>query len=252
MNKIVLTSILTLIYGQESIDSVLFKMNQHSKPVDIQMQVKVTLQSKNNDSSKGSHFRIMKHLEKRYEDGKFQSKLLLRFVEPKEVRGLALLNWNWIDEANNDQWLYIPKLRKVKRIKRSESSRKFQGTEFTYGDILYRDIKYDNFKFYKRDVYFGNKCILLKKSSKNSEILWVDEKNYLIRKIEYFNTDGIKHRILEMPEYVKNNIYWTPVKQIMRNLDNGNSTTMEVLSIEYDQGLNDSSFSEKYLKRLKF
>ena len=55
-----------------------------------------------------------------------------------------------------------------------------------------------------------------------------------------------------MPEYVKNNIYWTPVKQIMRNLDNGNSTTMEVLSIEYDQGLNDSSFSEKYLKRLKF
>ena len=132
MNKIVLTSILTLIYGQESIDSVLFKMNQHSKPVDIQMQIKVTLQSKNNDSSKRSHFRIMKHLEKRYEDGKFKSKLLLRFIEPKEVRGLALLNWNWIDEANNDQWLYIPKLRKVKRIKRSESSRKFQGTEFTY------------------------------------------------------------------------------------------------------------------------
>ena len=80
----------------------------------------------------------------------------------------------------------------------------------------------------------------------------MDDGKYLIRKIEYFNKDGIKIRILEIPEYVKNNSYWTPVKRIMRNLENGNSTTLEVIKVEYDQGLKDSSFSEKYLKRLKF
>jgi hypothetical protein len=251
-NKYFLFFVFTLLQAQESIDSIVFKMNQHAQPVDIEMEIKVTLNSKNKKITKDSHYRLMNHLEKRYEDGKFKSKLLLRFIEPKEVRGLALLNWNWIDELKNDQWLYVPRLRKVKRIKPSESSRKFQGTEFTYGDIIEGDMVYENYKFFKKDYCFGSECYLLKRDSKNSRIIWVDDGKYLIRKIEYFNKDGIKIRILEIPEYVKNNSYWTPVKRIMRNLENGNSTTLEVIKVEYDQGLKDSSFSEKYLKRLKF
>ena len=170
-NKYFLFFVFTLLQAQESIDSIVFKMNQHAQPVDIEMEIKVTLNSKNKKITKDSHYRLMNHLEKRYEDGKFKSKLLLRFIEPKEVRGLALLNWNWIDELKNDQWLYVPRLRKVKRIKPSESSRKFQGTEFTYGDIIEGDMEYENYKFFKKDYCFGNECYLLKRDSKNSRII---------------------------------------------------------------------------------
>ena len=68
-------------------------------------------------------------------------------------------------------------------------------------------------------------------------------------KLIFYNSKDEKVKILEIPNYVKNNQYWTPTKKIMENLLNGNITEMEVLKVSYDQGLKDNLFSEKGLKR---
>ena len=245
---------LSISYAQPSGKSIILKMEQQMKPVDIEMDFKMTLISKNKKNKKKTHFRKMKQLEKRYQGGKFNSKLLLRFIEPKEVRGYSLLNWDWAGEKNDDQWLYIPKLRKVKRIKPSEISRNFQGTEFTYGDFVGREVNLDNYELISNDVFNGDECYLVRAtpnddSSYKARILWIDKKFYLIRKIEFYNSKDEKVKILEIPNYVKNNQYWTPTKKIMENLLNGNITEMEVLKVSYDQGLKDNLFSEKGLKR---
>jgi hypothetical protein len=70
-----------------------------------------------------------------------------------------------------------------------------------------------------------------------------------LRKVEYFNDAQEIVKILEIFDYVKNNQYWTPTKKIMKNLLNGSSTKMEVVSVVYDQDLSDDFFSEKSLRR---
>ncbi len=244
----------SFIYAQPSGQSIIHKMDQRLKPVDIEMDFKMTLRSSSKKNNRKSHFRLMKQMEKRYQDGKFKSKLLLRFIEPKEVKGSSLLNWDWVGKKNDDQWLYIPKLRKVKRIRPSDKSRNFQGSEFTYGDFMERDLDLDSYELITQDYFSGNECYVVKatpndKSSYQPRIFWIDKTHYLIRKIEFFNSDNEKVKILEKLDYVKNNQYWTPTKKIMKNLLNGNSTEMEVLKVSYDQGLKDNIFTEKYLKR---
>ena len=137
---------------------------------------------------------------------------------------------------------------------KSEKSRKFQGTEFTYADFINRDIKLDKYTLLGEDVFKGNQCFLVEARSINPSsfgvrIFWIDKTYYLLRKIQYLNEDQENAKILEIFDYVKNNQYWTPTKKIMKNLLNGNSTEMKVIDIEYDQGVKDEFFSEKYLRR---
>ena len=242
-------------FAQISGEDVIAKMMENSSPSDIKMNFKMILFSNSKKKKNKKHFRLMEQIEKRYQDGEFKSKLLLRFIEPKEVRGLSLLNWSRIDEKNDDQWLYIPKLRKVKRIRPSEKSRKFQGTEFTYADFIDRDTRLDNYSLIGEDIFRGNPCFLVEVRSIDSSgfgdrVFWIGKKYYLLRKVQYLNKNKENVKILEIFDYVKNNQYWTPTKKIMKNLLNGNSTELQVIDIEYDQGVKDEFFSEKYLRRL--
>ncbi|MED5433608.1 MAG: outer membrane lipoprotein-sorting protein, partial [Candidatus Neomarinimicrobiota bacterium] len=171
---------LSFIYAQPSGQSIILKMDQQLKPVDIEMDFKMTLISNSKKNKRKSHFRLMKQIEKRYQDGKFKSKLLLRFIEPKEVKGSSLLNWDRIGEKNDDQWLYIPKLRKVKRIRPSDKSRNFQGSEFTYGDFIERDIELDSYELIAQGSFSGNECYVVKAtpndgSNYQSRIFWIDK-----------------------------------------------------------------------------
>ena len=166
-------------FAQISGEDVIAKMMENPSPSDIKMNFKMTLFSNSKEKKNKKHFRLMEQIEKRYQDGEFKSKLLLRFIEPKEVRGLSLLNWSRIDQKNDDQWLYIPKLRKVKRIRPAEKSRKFQGTEFTYADFINRDIKLDKYTLLGEDVFKGNQCFLVEARSINPSsfgvrIFWIE------------------------------------------------------------------------------
>ena len=255
--KLYLTTLflsMNISFAQMSGDDVIKKMSENPIPDDIKMNFKMTLFSNSKKNKTKKHYRLMEHVEKRYQDGEFKSKLLLRFIEPKEVRGLSLLNWSRVDQKNDDQWLYIPKLRKVRRIRPSDKSRKFQGTEFIYADFINRDLKLDQYTLLGEDIFKGNPCFLVEVKSINvsgfgDRIFWIDKKYYLLRKVQYLNDKKKNIKILEVFDYVKNNQYWTPTKKIMKNLRNGNSTELQVIDIVYDQGVKDEFFSEKYLRR---
>ena len=250
----ILSILISFCSAQLSGEEIVIRMNKNPNPSDIKIKFKMTLFSNTKKNKNKKHYRLMEQIEKRYEDGVFNSKLLLRFMEPKEVRGFSLLNWSWVGEKNDDQWLYIPKLRKTKRIRPSDKSRKFQGTEFTYSDFIKRDTNLDKYNLLGSDNFRGNKCFMVEANPINDlsygvRILWIDDTDYLLRKIEFFDNINEKIKVLEIFDYVKNNQYWTPTKKIMKNLLNGSSTKMEVINVSYDQGLNDNLFSEKYLKR---
>ena len=70
-----------------------------------------------------------------------------------------------------------------------------------------------------------------------------------MKKIEFFDKKNNIFKILNIPDHVKNGHYWTAVKMTMDNVIRSHSTELEVLKVNYDQGLNDNIFSESYLKR---
>ena len=110
------------------------KVDQIKSPYDIQTQIKMTLIS-NKGGKKRSRSRVLTSIEKKYENGIFKTKSLLLFSQPKEIKGTAFLNWDRVDGKGDDQWLYLPALKKVKRIRTSDKSRSFQGSDFSYEDL---------------------------------------------------------------------------------------------------------------------
>ncbi|MBT3479706.1 MAG: outer membrane lipoprotein-sorting protein [Candidatus Marinimicrobia bacterium] len=244
----------SLLMAQPSARFIMEKMDQLTKPIDVQTQLKMTLiSSKGNKERRRS--RELISIEKKYEDGKFKSKSLLRFSQPKEIMGTGFLTWDRLGSESDDQWLYLPALKKVKRIRTKEKGRSFMGTDFSYEDLSGRDLDADEYELMGEDIIHGADCYKVKAnpiekgSHYSSRIVWVDKKYSLMKRVEFFNKKGTMFKILDIPDHVKNGDYWTATKMIMKNLKNNHRTEMVVLKVDYDQDLKNNVFTESFLKR---
>ena len=242
------------INGQETGLSIMRKMDQLKKPLDSETKIRMTLISKKGEKER-SRSRVLTTIEKKYEDGIYKMKSLLRFSEPKEVKGTGFLTWDRIDAKFDDQWLYLPALRKVKRIRAKDKNRSFMGTDFSYEDLSGPDLKTDNYELIGEDIMHGTECYKInaipieRGTQYGSRMIWVDKENFLMKRVEFFNKKKEQIKILNIPDHVKNGDYWTQVNLEMENLKNGHRTKLEIIKVIYDQGLKDKVFTESYLKR---
>ena len=256
MNRNILSYILLsgIVFSQPNGRSIMEKVDQIKSPYDIQTQIKMTLIS-NKGGKKRSRSRVLTSIEKKYENGIFKTKSLLLFSQPKEIKGTAFLNWDRVDGKGDDQWLYLPALKKVKRIRTSDKSRSFQGSDFSYEDLSGRELDSDEYKLLGEDLFAGSVCYkvraipLEKETQYSSRIIWIDKNNFLMKKIEFFNKKNNLFKVLDIPNHVKNGDYWTATKMTMQNLMKSHSTELKVIEVNYDQGLKDNIFTERYLKR---
>ena len=242
------------LLAQPSAQSIMEKMDQIQKPIDVQTTLKMTL-----ISSKGSkerhRSRELTSYEKKYEDGKFKSKSLLRFSQPKEIVGTGFLTWDRLGLEPDDQWLYLPALKKVKRIRTKEKGRSFMGTDFSYEDLSGRYLGADTYELMGEDRIHGTVCYKVranpieKESHYSSRMVYVDKENLLMKRVEFFNKKGNIYKILDIPNHVKNGDYWTATKMIMKNMKNSHRTELTVTKVAYDQKLQDNVFTESFLKR---
>lgn len=257
MKKITLLLIVIttgILIAQPSGRSIMEKLDQIKKPTDIQSQLKMTLISIKGGKER-RRSRVLTSIEKRYEDGQYETKSLLRFSQPKEINGTGFLTWDKIGPNPDDQWLYLPALKKVRRIRTKEKGRSFMGTDFSYEDLSGRDLNADKYELVGEEIIHGTDCYKIKASPKekgtqySARIVWVDKKNSLMKRVEFFNKKGTRFKILDIPDHVKNGEYWTATKMIMENLKNAHRTELEVIKVDYDQGLKDNIFTESFLKR---
>jgi len=236
--------------GREIIE----EMDQVKKPMDIQTHLKMTLISLKGGKER-RRSRELTSFEKRYEDGQYDKKSLLIFSQPKEVKGSGFLTWHKVGFKPDDQWLYLPALRKVKRIRSKEKGRSFMGTDFSYEDLSGRDINADDYKLIGALFELLQEQQIDKANPKekgapySARILWVDKQNFLLKRVEFFNNKGILFKLLDIPDHVKNGEYWTASTMIMKNLNKAHSTELKVLKVDYDQDLKDNVFTESFMKR---
>lgn len=243
-----------ILQGQPTGRKIMENLDALLEPRDVVTQLKMTLVSVKGGKER-RRSREMTIFEKRYENESFNSKSLIRFSQPAEVKGTGFLTWDRKGSDPDDQWLYLPALKKMKRIRAKEKTRNFLGTDFTYEDLSGRDLDADEYKLLGEDTMNGTDCyrVEAKPKEKNtrysSRIIWVDKDRWLMKRVEFFDRKGRPLKVLNIPYHVKNGDYWTAIRLVMENLKTRHKTIMEVLKVDYDQGLGNEVFTESFLKR---
>ncbi len=185
-------------------------------------------------------------------------KSLTIFDTPKDVKGTAFLTFTH-KTGDDDQWLYLPALKRVKRISSRNKSGSFMGSEFSYEDIASQEIEKYTYKWIRDEACEGGECFVIDRypvDKKNSGYIrmttWLDKKEYRTWKVEYYDRKNshLKTLILKSyQEYIDK--YWRAGLLEMVNLQNGKSTTLKFTDYKFQAGMKDSDFNKNALKRIK-
>ena len=190
-------------------------------------------------------------LRKDNQDGGEQ-KFYIHFSRPADVRDMVFMVWKHLDRSD-DRWLYLSALDLVKRIAATDKRTSFVGSHFFYEDISGRNPKDDQHEL----VETTDRYYLLKNIPKNPGevefahyMLWIDKVNFLPMKAEYYDHKNEKYRLVEALEVqvIQNNPTVTKAK--VADLRSGGETVMVFSNIQYDLGIEESIFTERYLRRV--
>lgn len=184
-------------------------------------------------------------------------KSLSVFDKPKDVKGTAFLSFSHAVEAD-DQWLYLPKLKRVKRIASRNKSGPFMGSEFSYEDLSSFEVEKYTYKFLRDEPCEGGTCYVVeqypvdKNSGYTRRVAWLDQAEYRPWKIEFFDRKNTPLKTLTYHEYNEyEGKHWRPNLMKMVNHQSGKSTDLTYSDYQFKTGLDDNDFNKNTLKRAR-
>jgi hypothetical protein len=184
-------------------------------------------------------------------------KSLTIFDEPKDVRGTAFLNHSFVSKPD-DQWLYLPALKRVKRIASRNKSGPFMGSEFSYEDLS--SFELEKFKFtYLRDETLNGELSFVVEQIPTDEfsgysrlVTWVEQKDYKVLKIDFYDKKNSLLKTLEFKDYqLYLDKYWRSLTMQMKNHQTGKSTDLITHEVKFGTGRTDADFDTNALQRMR-
>lgn len=205
----------------------------------------------------GDRERVLQIYDKRSPDG--EDKTISFFLSPAEVKGSGFLQLAHRDR-DNDQWLYLPELKRTRRITSRLRDQSFLGTDFSYrdleilGEIRNWSEKEAHSKLTGHEDVDGKPChvielTLQQEGGYGKIVLWVDEGLLVSRKMEFYGADGKRVKTLLQGDIRDVGAIPTAHHMEMKNVEKGSSTEVELTEVKYDSGLPDDLFTERRLKR---
>jgi len=183
-----------------------------------------------------------------------EQKYFMYFFQPADVKDMTFMI-NKYPARDDDRWIFIPAINMVKRIAAQDKRSSFVGSDFTYEDVSGRDIKDDN-HVVEREEKLGNRdCYVVKSAPKGTDadfgykLTWVDKASFLPLKEEQYDRKGARYKQFTADEVADVKGFATVVRRTMRNLQTGHRTEVAYLKADYDLGLKDSLFSERFLRQ---
>ena len=183
-----------------------------------------------------------------------QSKSVLRFTAPAEVKGVALLVVNHPERAS-DQWMWTPAIERDRRIALQDRSTRFFGTDFSFEDLEERDVNQYDYAVRGEEIVDGAACWRIEstpKQSKSSQytrsMVWVRKDNYAFARIENFVKDQAVRR-LAYSEIQNIQGIWTARQLEMTDLRRGSRTRLSLDKLQYNVPLNNEDFTLQALRR---
>jgi len=189
------------------------------------------------------------------EFGDMEKKIMF-FISPADVRNTSFMNWSY-DEVgkDDDQWIYLPALKKVKRISSDSKSDYFMGSDFTYDDLGDRHPSQDTHKLLREEEIDGETCYVVESIPKEEEymysktITWIIKDKWIGKKKEFYDEDEDFLKTLTVNETKVIKDYIVITLSEMHNVQKDHRTIMKLDNVEIDTGVADNKFTERMMKR---
>ncbi|PID42656.1 MAG: outer membrane lipoprotein-sorting protein [Proteobacteria bacterium] len=185
-----------------------------------------------------------------------ETRTLIVFLKPNDVKGVANLNYEYDAlDKEDDTWLYLPALRKAKRIAGSSRNDYFMGTDFTYDDMGDRQPEEDTHTLLREESREGVACwvvesVPLEKNSMYSKrISWIDKNSLVVRYVEYYDRQGKLLKLLRTDKIEKIEGYWSVGLMEMHNVQDKHRTLIENHQIHFNRPVEDGRFRVSTLER---
>ena len=182
-------------------------------------------------------------------------KYFIFFHQPADVEGMAFMVYKY-SQKDDDRWLFMPALDLVKRIAANDKRSSFVGSDFTYEDVSGRDLSEDEFSILREEKIGEKDCYVLKSVPKNPKsadysyrLSWIDKTTFLPWKEEYYDLRGELYKIFSAEEVKVISGFPTVTKRKMENVKNKHQTLVTYDQVEYNLGIEQDFFTERYLKR---
>jgi hypothetical protein len=195
------------------------------------------------------------------DDNKQTEKKLIRFIAPADVKGTGFLTFNYRTK-DDDKWLYMPALRKTRRIVSSENAKSFMGSEFSYADMTPPTVDHFIYEVIGEEEINGILCWKMKITPKDDDIAdengfskkisYIGKKDYVIRKALYFDLDEELNKeltVYEIKELDTINHKYRLMHIEVENKQNGRKSILKVEKVQFFPGIKNEYFTMRYLER---
>jgi outer membrane lipoprotein-sorting protein len=191
-----------------------------------------------------------------------QRKTIVVYLNPTTVKGTAFMSYDYFSAKEDDQWLYLPALRKTRRISASNRGDYFLGTDFTYEDIkLGTKLSATDYKrsSIKEEAIDGHKCYLVESVPVSEKIgkelgyskvhQWIDAEIWIVRKAQYWDVGGNLLKTTTAQDIKKVQGIWTIHGLNAFNHKSNHKTNLKFSGADYVSDVSDDLFSEESLER---
>ncbi|HDD35717.1 MAG TPA: outer membrane lipoprotein-sorting protein [Candidatus Desulfofervidus auxilii] len=197
---------------------------------------------------------------------------LVVMTYPEYTKGLAVLTWAYLDvRKQNDIWLWLPSLKKVRKISQAEEDDAFLGSEFTVEDITTRRYGYETYKllgedtfpgytshFDKKTYFKGTPCYKIKGIPKKKDwyysyrIMWVDKKTGIPIFDEFYDKAGRKFKVFLRYYFTPEDDCWVARLWEIYNFRTGHTDCVDIKEYKFNIGLKERHFSPRILERMEW
>ncbi len=223
----------------------------YNRPIGNDMTADLTMILINSSGNK----RVRKIKQFSRDFGKVEKKIMF-FVAPADVKNTSFMNWSYEEEGkDDDQWIYLPALKKIKRISSDSKSDYFMGSDFTYDDLGDRKPTDDIHKILREEKLNGEDCYVIESIPKDKDymysktITWVIKDKWIGLKKDFYDEDGEYLKTLTVDKYQNINGFLIITHTTMNNLQKKHKTIMELTNVKINTGIPKSKFTERMMMR---
>lgn len=184
-------------------------------------------------------------------------KSVITFNSPADIRGATFLTFAHVSKPD-DQWLYMPAIKRTKRIASENRMGSFMGSEFAFEDMASQEYGKYSYKYLGDDKIDDRKAFKLERKPKyegsgyTRNIVWVDSDRYAPLRIEFYDRTNTLLKTLSYSGYQQyKNKYWRADKMEMRNQQNGKSTEIKFSKYQFQVSVSDADFDPQRLGSLR-
>ena len=190
------------------------------------------------------------------DEGKDTKKIMF-FTYPGDVKGTGFLTWDYDETGkDDDKWLYLPAMKKTRRISGASSKTDyFMGTDFTYDDMGGRNVDEDTHTLLREEMRDGHQCWVVEsvpvdtREIYSRKVSWIRQDCDAAVYVEFYDKLNKLHRVMTVLDLQQVEGFWTIMKMEMKNVQNGHSTQIVVSNPKYNIDVDKNMFTVTKLEK---